>query len=198
MDVSIEKIKDLRSSTGAGMLDCKNALQEANGDVEKAVEILRKKGAIKAAKKAGRVTNEGIVYSYIHHNEKIGVLLLLGCETDFVARTDDFHDLAKKISLQIASMNPKWISQEDVPEDIVEKEKEIYMEELKSTNKPENIKEKIVENKLEKFYSENCLLEQEYVFGEGEKIKDLISQMIAKVGENITVDKFTRYAIGEW
>lgn len=197
MDVSIEKIKDLRSSTGAGMLDCKNALQEANGDVEKAVEILRKKGAIKAAKKAGRVTNEGIVYSYIHHNEKIGVLLLLGCETDFVARTDDFHDLAKKISLQIASMNPKWISQEDVPEDIVEKEKEIYMEELKSTNKPENIKEKIVENKLEKFYSENCLLEQEYVFGEGEKIKDLISQMIAKVGENITVDKFTRYAIGE-
>jgi len=197
MDVSIEKIKDLRSSTGAGMLDCKNALQEANGDVEKAVEILRKKGAIKAAKKAGRVTNEGIVYSYIHHNEKIGVLLLLGCETDFVARTDDFHDLAKKISLQIASMNPKWISQEDVPEDVVEKEKEIYMEELKSTNKPDNIKEKIVENKLEKFYSENCLLEQEYVFGEGEKIKDLISQMIAKVGENITVDKFTRYAIGE-
>lgn len=197
MDVSIEKIKDLRSSTGAGMLDCKNALQEANGDVEKAVEILRKKGAIKAAKKAGRVTNEGIVYSYIHHNEKIGVLLLLGCETDFVARTDDFHNLAKKISLQIASMNPKWISQEDVPEDVVEKEKEIYMEELKNTNKPDNIKEKIVENKLEKFYSENCLLEQEYVFGEGEKIKDLISQMIAKVGENITVDKFTRYAIGE-
>ncbi|RAO98563.1 elongation factor Ts [Petrotoga sp. 9PW.55.5.1] len=197
MDVSIEKIKDLRSSTGAGMLDCKNALQEANGDVEKAVEILRKKGAIKAAKKAGRVTNEGIVYSYIHHNEKIGVLLLLGCETDFVARTDDFHDLAKKISLQIASMNPKWISQEDVPEDVVEKEKEIYMEELKNTNKPDNIKEKIVENKLEKFYSENCLLEQEYVFGEGEKIKDLISRMIAKVGENITVDKFTRYAIGQ-
>jgi elongation factor Ts len=197
MDVSIEKIKDLRSSTGAGMLDCKNALQEANGDVEKAVEILRKKGAIKAAKKAGRVTNEGIVYSYIHHNEKIGVLLLLGCETDFVARTDDFHELAKKISLQIASMNPKWISKEDVPEDAIEKEKEIYMEELKNTNKPDNIKEKIVENKLEKFYSENCLLEQEYVFGEGEKIKDLISQMIAKVGENITVDKFTRYAIGE-
>ncbi|MDN5345786.1 translation elongation factor Ts [Petrotoga halophila] len=197
MDVSIEKIKNLRTSTGAGMLDCKNALEEANGDVDKAVEILRKKGAIKAAKKAGRVTNEGIVYSYIHHNEKIGVLLLLGCETDFVARTDDFHDLAKQISLQIASMNPKWISKEDVPQEVVAKEKEIYLEELKDSNKPENIKEKIVENKLEKFYTENCLLEQEYVFGEGESIKDIINSVIAKVGENITVDKFARFAVGE-
>ncbi|PNR92793.1 translation elongation factor Ts [Petrotoga sp. 9PWA.NaAc.5.4] len=197
MDVSIEKIKDLRASTGAGMLDCKNALQEADGDIDKAIEILRKKGAIKAAKKAGRVTTEGIVYSYIHHNEKVGVLLLLGCETDFVARTEEFHDLAKKITLQIASMNPKWISKEDVPEEVINKEKEIYFEEMKNSNKPQNVIDKIVENKLEKFYSENCLLEQEYVFGNGEKIKDLISAMIAKVGENITVDKFTRYAIGE-
>lgn len=197
MDVSIEKIKDLRASTGAGMLDCKNALQEADGDIDKAIEILRKKGAIKAAKKAGRVTTEGIVYSYIHHNEKVGVLLLLGCETDFVARTEEFHDLAKKITLQIASMNPKWISKEDVPEEVINKEKEIYLEEMKNSNKPQNVIDKIVENKLEKFYSENCLLEQEYVFGNGEKIKDLISAMIAKVGENITVDKFTRYAIGE-
>ncbi|HOB16318.1 MAG TPA: translation elongation factor Ts [Defluviitoga sp.] len=197
MEVSIEKIKALRSSTGAGILDCKSALEEAGGDIDKAIEILRKKGAIKAAKRADRVTPEGIVYSYIHHNEKIGVLLLLGCETDFVARTEEFHELAKKICFQIASMNPQWISKEDVPEDIINKEKEIYLEELKDSNKPENIKEQIIENKLGKFYEDNCLLEQVYVFGEGEKIKDLVTELAAKVGENITVAKFARFAVGE-
>ncbi|CEP78737.1 MAG: translation elongation factor Ts [Defluviitoga tunisiensis] len=197
MEVSIEKIKILRSTTGAGMLDCKSALEEADGDVDKAVEILRKRGAIKAAKKADRATKEGIVYSYIHHNEKIGVLLLLGCETDFVARTDEFHELAKKICFQIASMNPQWISREEVPEEVINKEKEIYAEELKDSNKPENVREKIIENKLEKFFQEQCLLEQEYVFGEGEKIKDLITELVAKVGENITIAKFARFAVGE-
>lgn len=197
MAVSTELIKKLRSQTGAGMLDCKKALEETSGDLDAAVEFLRKKGAAKAAKKADRETKEGIVYSYIHHNEKIGVLLLLGCETDFVAKTEEFHELANKISLQIASMNPKYISKENVPDEIVEKEKEIYSEEVKASGKPDNIVEKIVSNKLEKFFEENCLLEQEYVFGKGEKIKDMITQLIAKIGENITVEKFSRFAIGE-
>jgi len=197
MAVSTELIKKLRSQTGAGMLDCKKALEETNGDLDAAVEFLRKKGAAKAAKKSGRETKEGIVYSYIHHNEKIGVLLLLACETDFVAKTDDFHELANKISLQIASMNPKYISRENVPEEIVEKEKAIYIDEVKASGKPEHIVEKIVTNKVEKYYEDNCLLEQEYVFGKGEKIKDMITQAIAKIGENITVDNFSRYAIGE-
>ncbi|HNV05313.1 MAG TPA: translation elongation factor Ts [Petrotogaceae bacterium] len=197
MAITPDMVKQLREMTGAGMMDCKNALVESNGDVNLAVELLRKKGIAKAAKKIDRVTTQGIVYSYIHHNEKVGVLLVLGCETDFVARTQDFHDLAKKISLQIASMSPRWLSKEDVPEDILSKEKEIYTEEVKSSGKPANIVDKIVENKINKFYEENCLLDQIYVFGEGEKVKDLITQVIAKIGENIKVDKFTRYAIGE-
>jgi elongation factor Ts len=197
MAITPDMVKQLREMTGAGMMDCKNALVESKGDVNLAVELLRKKGVAKAAKKIDRVTTQGIVYSYIHHNEKVGVLLVLGCETDFVARTQDFHDLAKKISLQIASMSPRWLSKEDVPEDILSKEKEIYMEEVKASGKPANIVDKIVENKINKFYEENCLLDQIYVFGEGEKVKDLITQVIAKIGENIKVDKFTRYAIGE-
>jgi len=197
MAITPDMVKQLREMTGAGMMDCKNALVESNGDVNLAVELLRKKGVAKAAKKIDRVTTQGIVYSYIHHNEKVGVLLVLGCETDFVARTQDFHDLAKKISLQIASMSPRWLSKEDVPEDILSKEKEIYTEEVKASGKPANIVDKIVENKINKFYEENCLLDQIYVFGEGEKVKDLITQVIAKIGENIKVDKFTRYAIGE-
>lgn len=197
MAITPDMVKQLREMTGAGMMDCKNALVESKGDVNLAVELLRKKGVAKAAKKIDRVTTQGIVYSYIHHNEKVGVLLVLGCETDFVARTQDFHDLAKKISLQIASMSPRWLSKEDVPEDILSKEKEIYTEEVKASGKPANIVDKIVENKINKFYEENCLLDQIYVFGEGEKVKDLITQVIAKIGENIKVDKFTRYAIGE-
>jgi len=197
MAITPDMVKQVREMTGAGMMDCKNALVESKGDVNLAVELLRKKGVAKAAKKIDRVTTQGIVYSYIHHNEKVGVLLVLGCETDFVARTQDFHDLAKKISLQIASMSPRWLSKEDVPEDILSKEKEIYIEEVKASGKPANIVDKIVENKINKFYEENCLLDQIYVFGEGEKVKDLITQVIAKIGENIKVDKFTRYAIGE-
>ncbi|MGM0640016.1 MAG: translation elongation factor Ts [Thermotogota bacterium] len=197
MAVSTELIKKLRSQTGAGMLDCKKALEETNGDLDAAIEFLRKKGAAKAAKKADRETKEGIVYSYIHHNEKIGVLLLLGCETDFVAKTEDFHELANKISLQIASMNPKYISRENVPAELVDKEKAIYMDEVKGSGKPDHIIEKIVSNKVDKYFEENCLLEQEYVFGKGEKIKDMITQLIAKIGENITVDNFSRFAIGE-
>ncbi|AEX86229.1 elongation factor Ts [Marinitoga sp. 1135] len=199
MAISAAEVKKLRDATGAGMMDCKKALEEANGDFDKAVEILRKKGAAKAAKKAGRSTGEGIIYSYIHHNERIGVLLELNCETDFVARTDEFHELAKQISLQIASMNPKWLKKEDVPEEIIAKEKEIYAEEMKNSGKPEHVIEKIVENKLNKFFETNCLLEQEFVFADekGTKIKDLITNAIAKIGENIKVSRFVRYEIGE-
>ncbi|SHF08262.1 translation elongation factor Ts (EF-Ts) [Marinitoga hydrogenitolerans DSM 16785] len=199
MAITAADVKKLRDATGAGMMDCKNALVEAEGDFDKAVEILRIKGAAKAAKKANRSTGEGIIYSYIHHNEKIGVLLELNCETDFVARTEEFHELAKQISLQIASMRPKWLKKEDVPEDVIAKEKEIYIEEMKESGKPEHIIEKIVENKLNKFFEDNCLLEQEFVFAEekGQKIKDLITAAIAKIGENIQVSRFVRFEIGE-
>ena len=195
MAVTVEMIKKLREATGAGMMDCKKALVETDGNLDAAIDYLRKKGAAKAAKKADRTTGEGIVYSYIHHNEKIGVLLTLSCETDFVARTEDFHAIAKKIALQIAAMNPRWLSREDVPEEIINKEKEIYTEELKNSGKPEHIIAKITENKLEKFYEENCLLEQVH-YEEKKKIRDMITEGIAKIGENIKVAEFTRYQIG--
>ncbi|KAF2956084.1 translation elongation factor Ts [Marinitoga sp. 38H-ov] len=199
MNISAADVKKLRDATGAGMMDCKKALIEAEGDFDKAVDILRIKGAAKAAKKAGRGTGEGIVYSYIHHNERVGVLLELNCETDFVARTEDFHELAKQISLQIAAMKPRWVKREDVPEEVIAKEKEIYTEEMKESGKPAHIVEKIVENKLNKFFEDNCLLEQEFVFADekGTKIQDLITSAIAKIGENIQVSRFARFEIGE-
>ena len=199
MAITAADVKKLRDATGAGMMDCKKALVEADGDFDKAVEILRIKGAAKAAKKAGRNAGEGIIFSYIHHNEKIGVLLELNCETDFVARTEEFHELAKQISLQIASMRPRWVKREEVPEEIIAKEREIYKEEMKESGKPEHVIEKIVENKVNKFYEDNCLLEQDFVFAEkkGTKIKDLITEAIAKIGENIQVSRFARFEIGE-
>jgi elongation factor Ts len=197
MAITAELVKKLRDMTGAGMLDCKNALVENNGDIEASVEYLRKKGIAKAAKKADRETKEGIVYSYIHHNEKVGVLLLLGCETDFVAKTEDFHKLAKDIALQIASMNPKFISREKVPAELIEKEKEIFAEEMRASGKPDHVIEKIVSNKIESFYKDNCLLEQEFALGDGETIQEMITAAVAKIGENIAVEKFERYAIGQ-
>ena len=195
--ITAEMVKKLRDMTGAGMMDCKKALEEANGDFEKAVEILRKKGAAKAAKKAGRATREGIITSYIHFNGRIGVLLELNCETDFVARTDEFKELAYNLAKQVAAMNPKWVSREDVPQEVIEKEKEIYREQLKDSGKPEHVVEKIVEGKLEKFFEENCLLEQEYIFEEGKKVKDIINEAIGKIGENIRVSRFVRMEVGE-
>ncbi len=195
--ITAEMVKKLRDMTGAGMMDCKKALEEANGDFEKAVEILRKKGAAKAAKKAGRATREGIITSYIHFNGRIGVLLELNCETDFVARTDEFKELAYNLAKQVAAMNPKWVSREDVPQEVIEKEKEIYREQLKDSGKPEHVVEKIIEGKLEKFFEENCLLEQEYIFEEGKKVKDIINEAIGKIGENIRVSRFVRMEVGE-
>jgi len=189
-------IKDLREKTQAGMVDCKKALVENDGDMEKAVEYLRKKGLASADKKMGREVTEGIVASYIHSNNKIGVLVELKCATDFVARNEDFQTLAKEIAMQICAATPLYVKPEDVPVDVVEKEKEIYREQMKNSGKPENVVEKIVEGKLTKFYSEVCLLEQEYIKDNAVKIKDLIKQKIAIFGENIEVGKFSRFQIG--
>ncbi len=197
MKVTMDMVRKLRDMTGAGVMDCKKALEEAEGDFDKAIEILRKKGAAKAAKKAGRATKEGIITSYVHFNGKIGVLLELNCETDFVARTDEFKELAYNLAKQVAAMNPKWVSREKVPQDVIDKEKEIYREQLKDSGKPENVIEKIIEGKLEKFYQENCLLEQDYIFEEGKKVKDIITEAIAKIGENIQVSRFVRMEVGE-
>ncbi len=197
MKITAEMVKKLRDMTGAGMMDCKKALEEAEGDFEKAVEILRKKGIAKAAKKAGRATAEGIITSYVHFNGKIGVLLELNCETDFVARTDEFKELAYNLAKQVAAMKPKWVSREDVPKEVIEKEKEIYREQLKDSGKPEHVIEKIIEGKLEKFFEEFCLLDQDYIFDDSKKVKDVITEAIAKIGENIRVSRFVRMEVGE-
>lgn len=190
-------IKELRERTGAGVMEAKKALEEANGDMEKAVTILREKGVIKAAKKAGRVAKEGIIEAYIHTGDKLGVLVEVNCETDFVARTDEFRKLAKDIALQIAGMNPQYVSKEDVPPEVIEKEKEIYRTQLKNEGKPEHVIEKIIEGKLEKFYEEVCLLEQPFVRNPEIKVKDLITEAISKLGENIVVRRFARFVVGE-
>jgi len=197
MEISAQMVKELRERTGAGMMDCKAALAEANGDMEKAIEILRKKGLAKAAKKAGRETKEGLIISYVHHNGKIGVLVELNCETDFVARTDEFKELGNKIAMHIAAMAPRWVKREDVPADVIEKEKEIYREQLKDSGKPAQVIEKIIEGKLESFYQDNCLLEQKYALDQTITIKDMIQQAIAKIGENIQVSRFVRMQVGE-
>lgn len=195
-EVTSAMIKELRDKTQAGMMDCKKALTETGGDMDKAVEFLRKKGLASADKKMDREVTEGIVASYIHNNNKIGVLIELKTMTDFVARNDDFQELARELAMQIAAANPLYVSPEDVPAEVVEKEKEIYREQMKDSGKPENVIEKIVEGKLQKFYSEVCLLEQEFIKDGSVKIKDLIKEKIATFGENIAVGKFSRFQIG--
>ncbi len=197
MAVDAKLVKTLREMTGAGMLECKAALEEANGDLEAAVEILRKKGIAKASKKAGRETKEGLIHSYIHAGGRIGVLLELNCETDFVARNDLFKDLANEIALQIAAMKPQYVKREDIPREIVEKEVEIAIEAAKAEGKPQHIAEKIAEGKVEKFYKEVCLYEQPYIKDDKKTVEDLIKEYIAKIGENIQVRRFCRYELGE-
>ncbi len=196
-EITSEMIKELREKTQAGMLDCKKALIACGGDMEKAVDYLRKKGLAAANKREGRVAKEGIVASYIHNNSKLGVLLELNCETDFVARNQDFQDLAKDLCMQVAAANPQYVSPDDVPAEVLEREKEIYREQLKESGKPANVIEKIVEGKLAKFYSEVCLLEQEFIKDNKVLIKDLIKNKIATYGENITVGRFIRFQIGQ-
>lgn len=197
MAVDAKLVKTLREMTGAGMLECKSALEEANGDLEAAVEILRKKGVAKAAKKAGRETKEGLIHSYIHAGGRIGVLLELNCETDFVARNELFKELANEIALQIAAMKPQYVKREDVPREVVEKEGEIAREAAMAEGKPAHIAEKIAEGKLEKFYKEVCLYEQPYIKDDKKTIEELIKEYIAKIGENIQVRRFSRFELGE-
>ncbi|MGD8756422.1 MAG: translation elongation factor Ts [Desulfobacterales bacterium] len=190
-------VKELREKTGAGMMDCKNALAEVDGDIEKAIEFLRKKGLATAQKRAGRALNEGIIQSYIHMTGKLGVMVEVNCETDFVAKNEDFKEFAKNIAMHIAASNPLGIAPEDVPNDIIEKEKEIYRAQALEMGKPENVVEKIVEGKLKKFYEDSCLLNQPYVRDNNISIADLLNDLIAKIGENISIKRFVRYQIGE-
>ena len=194
--ISADRVKELREKTGAGMMECKKALTESNGDFEKAVDCLRQKGLATAAKKASRSASEGLVSSYIHM-DKIGVLLEVNCETDFVAKTDDFKGLVKDIALHIAAANPSYLSHEDVPQDIIEREKDIYK--AQAANKPPQVVEKIVEGKLDKFFGDTCLLEQAFVKDAEQKlkIKELVAEKIAKLGENIVIRRFVRFQLGE-
>jgi elongation factor Ts len=197
MEISAGAIKELRQRTGVGMMDCKKALAECAGNVNEAIDLLRKKGLAKAAKRVGRETAEGLITAYIHPGGKIGVLVDVNCETDFVARTDDFQNLAKEIAMHIAAMNPIAISREDVPAETIEKEKEILRAEAATSGKPAKVVDKIVEGRLEKFFTEHCLLEQAYIKDAEITVKDLIYNTIAKLGENIAVRRFTRYQLGE-
>lgn len=196
MEITAQMVKDLREKTGLGMMDCKNALVEAKGDSEKAIENLRKKGALKAAKREGRATSEGRIGSYIHMTGKLGVLIELNCESDFVAKTDEFGELVKDLCMHIAASAPMWISPEDVPEDVLSKEKEIYMAQAKEAGKPDKMLEKIAEGKLKKFFSEACLLEQPFVKNPDVTVGQLVKEKIAKLGENITVGRFVRMQLG--
>ena len=195
-DITTDMIKELRIKTQAGMMDCKKALQEMDGDMDKAVDFLRKKGLAAADKKMSREASEGIITSYIHSNNKLGVLLDLRAVTDFVAKNEDFQTLAKELCMQIAAANPLYIKTEEVPEEVIEKEREIYKEQMLESGKPENVIDKIVDGKLNKYYTEVCLLEQEYIKDPKVKIKDLIKEKIATYGENIEVKRFERYHIG--
>ena len=197
MNIDAKRVKELREKTGAGMMDCKKALVEANGDIEKAIDNLRKSGVAKAAKKSSRSAKEGLIYSYIHHGGRLGVLLDIGCETDFVARTDGFVVLARNIAMQIAATNPIALIREDIPESIITREKNIYIEQAKVTGKPDNVVEKIVDGKLNKYFQENCLMEQVYIKDSDKKIKDLVTETIATLGENITLNRYSRFAVGE-
>jgi len=196
-DISMELIKELRQRTGAGVVECKKVLQETGGDVDKAVELLRKRGAAKAEKKAGRATAQGVIASYIHAGGKAGALVEVNCETDFVAMTEDFQNLAREIAMQVVAMSPKYVSPEEVPDEVIQKEKEILREQAISEGKPENVVEKVVEGRFAKFLAENCLLEQPWIKDSTKTVEDLINEYIAKLGENIKVKRFCRFQIGE-
>jgi len=196
-EISAAMVKQLREKTGAGMMDCKTALSEVGGDMEKAIEFLRKKGLATAQKRAGRAMTEGTIQSYIHMNAKLGVMVEVNCETDFVAKNDDFKSFAKNIAMHIAASNPLGITPEDVPQAVIEKEKEIYRAQALDLGKPANVLDKIVEGKLKKFYQDSCLMNQPYVRNPDITVADLLNELIAKIGENISIKRFVRYQIGE-
>jgi elongation factor Ts len=199
MAASAEQVKELRERTGAGVMDCKAALDASRGDMQGAIEHLRKKGLADAAKKAHRETKDGVVNSYIHPGAKIGVLVEVNCETDFVARTDDFQQLVKDIAMQVAAANPSYVSREDVPGAVVEKEREIYRSQMADQKKPPQVIDKIIEGKLEKFYAESCLMEQPFIRDASGKtrLRDMVDQATAKMGERIVVKRFARFQVGE-
>ena len=197
MAIKAKIVKELRDKTGAGMMDCKNALKESDGDVGKAIDFLRKAGVAKAEKKGSRDTKEGIVYSYIHAGGRLGVLIEVNCETDFVAKTEGFIELAHNLAMQIAATNPIALDRDSIPETIILKEKEIYADQAKSSGKPENIIEKMVEGRMSKFFQENCLMEQAYIKDSEKKVSELLTESIATLGENITISRYTRFAVGE-
>ncbi len=195
MKITAAQVKELREKTGAGMLDCKNTLMETDGDIEKAVDLLREKGLASASKKAGRITSEGLVDSYIHGG-RIGVLIEINSETDFVAKTDEFKDFVKDMAMQVAAANPLYVSRDDVPEEEVAREKEVLTKQAVNEGKPEHIAEKMVEGRMGKFYEEICLLEQEYIKDTDKKVEDILKEQIAKIGENIVIRRFVRYELG--
>jgi elongation factor Ts len=195
--ITAAMVKQLREKSGAGMMDCKKALTETGGDMDKAVDFLRKKGLATAAKRAGRATTEGVVMPYVHTGGKLGVMVEVNCETDFVAKSDDFQDFAKNVAMHIAAISPLGITAEDIPEDLIAREKEIYIAQARETGKPDNVIEKIIEGKMAKFIKESCLMNQPYVKNPDITIADLLNELIAKIGENISIKRFVRYQIGE-
>ncbi|MBI1911627.1 MAG: translation elongation factor Ts [Deltaproteobacteria bacterium] len=197
MEISAAAVRELREKTGAGIMDCKKALAQTQGDLEKAITFLREKGLAAAAKKASRVASEGVVQSYIHGGGKVGVLLEVNCETDFVAKTDGFNELVKDIALHIAAMSPQYVNRNEVPAEVVEKEKQIFATQAKESGKPEQVIQKMVDGKIEKFLKEICLLEQPFVKNPDVTIEKLVVEAIAKLGENITVRRFCRFKVGD-
>tara|TARA_Y100001970_G_scaffold284842_1_gene403093 strand:- start:2039 stop:2656 length:618 start_codon:yes stop_codon:yes gene_type:complete len=197
MSIDANLVKTLREKTGAGMMDCKKALQESEGNIEDAVDYLRKSGISKAEKKGTRATKEGLIYSYIHAGGRLGVLLEINCETDFVAKTDGFTDLAHNLSMQIAATNPLSVDKDSIDENTINREKNIFSEQAKMEGKPEDIIEKMIDGRMKKFFQENCLLEQSYIKDPDKKVNDLLTEAIAVLGENISINRFSRFAIGE-
>lgn len=197
MEVTAQMVKELREASGAGIMECKNALKETQGNFEEAITYLRKRGIAKADKKSDRTTGDGAVGSYIHGGSRIGVMVELNCETDFVANTDDFKDLLKDICMHIAAANPRFISRDDVTQDVLDKEREIFAHQARESGKPDKMIDKIVDGKMSKYYEENCLLDQAYIKDGDISVQELIKQKIAKLGENITVGRFSRFEIGK-
>lgn len=197
MAITAQLVKELRERTGAGMMDCKKVLTETDGDMEKAIELLRERGLAAAAKKAGRIAAEGLVDSYIHPGGRVGVLVEVNCETDFVAKTEDFQTLVKDVAMQVAAAKPEFVKREEIPAEVLEKEKEIYRAQAIEEGKPEKIADKIVEGRIEKYYKEVCLLEQPFIKDPDKTVQDIITEAIARIGENISVRRFARFERGE-
>lgn len=197
MAVTTEQVKELREKTGAGLMDCKRALTEANGDLEQALDILRKRGIEVARKREGKAASEGTIASYVHAGDQIGVLVEMNCETDFVARTDRFKEFARDAAMQVAALQPKWVAPEDVPDEVLEREREVLREQAQQEGKPEHIVEKMVEGRLNKFYEEFCLLKQPYIRDDSVTIEDKLNELVVAVGERIVIPRFVRFQVGE-